>query len=168
LPPVTTDNFAYAAFVYVGDTEEEGRRVGEKLLWFLNTSLKSAPQHSRFMPGTAPPEAAPQVYRDSPRPPNGAGDGGPNLTNAEKGVAPSAQRARGACVIGREEAVASSLSATRQNPPADHGVPRSAASAIQHDRPSGFMSHAEWRRHPPLRQRSPAPPQGRRWRRLKG
>src|SRR5712692_2952810 len=68
LPPVTTDNFAYAAFVYVGDTEEEGRRVGEKLLWFLNTSLKSAPQHSRFMPGTAPPEAAPQIYRDTPRP----------------------------------------------------------------------------------------------------
>ena len=52
LPPVTTDNFAYAAFVYVGDTEEEGRRVGSKLLWFLNTSLKSAPQHSRFLPGT--------------------------------------------------------------------------------------------------------------------
>src|SRR6202521_2420983 len=64
LPPVTTGNFAYAAFVYVGDTEEEGRRVGEKLLWFLNTSLKSAPQHSRFMPGAAPPEAAPQIYRN--------------------------------------------------------------------------------------------------------
>ena len=31
LPPVTTDNFAYAAFVYVGDTEEEGRRVGEQI-----------------------------------------------------------------------------------------------------------------------------------------
>ena len=74
--------------VYVGDTEEEGKRVGSKLLWFLNTSLKSAPQHSRFMPGTAPPEAAPQIYRDAPRPPNGADGGGPNLTNAEKGVAP--------------------------------------------------------------------------------
>jgi alkanesulfonate monooxygenase SsuD/methylene tetrahydromethanopterin reductase-like flavin-dependent oxidoreductase (luciferase family) len=74
LPKVSTDNFAYAAFVYVGDTEEEGLRVGSKLLWFLNTSLKSAPQHSRFMPGTAPPEAAPGIYRSAPRPSsNGAG-----------------------------------------------------------------------------------------------
>jgi alkanesulfonate monooxygenase SsuD/methylene tetrahydromethanopterin reductase-like flavin-dependent oxidoreductase (luciferase family) len=103
LPPVTTDNFAYAAFVYVGDTEAEGRRIGEKLLWFLNTSLKSAPQHSRFMPGTAPPEAAPQIYREAPRA-NGAG---PNLTNAEKGVAPSAQQnARRLMSIGVEEAMA--------------------------------------------------------------
>ena len=110
LPPVSTDNFAYAAFVYVGDTEEEGRRVGEKLLWFLNTSLKSAPQHSRFMPGTAPPEAAPQIYRDSPRG-NGAGSAGPNLTpsltNAEKGVAPSAQQnARRLMSLNAEEAMA--------------------------------------------------------------
>ena len=90
LPPVTTDNFAYAAFVYVGDTDEEGLRVGSKLLWFLNTSLKSAPQHSRFLPGTAPPEAAPQVYRDARA--QWRNGGGPNLTNAEKGVAPSAQQ----------------------------------------------------------------------------
>src|SRR5437867_3644024 len=32
LPKVTTDNFAYAAFVYVGDTDEEGLRVGSKLM----------------------------------------------------------------------------------------------------------------------------------------
>jgi alkanesulfonate monooxygenase SsuD/methylene tetrahydromethanopterin reductase-like flavin-dependent oxidoreductase (luciferase family) len=102
LPPVTTDNFAYAAFVYVGDTEEEGRRVGSKLLWFLNTSLKSAPQHSRFMPGTAPPEAAPGVYRDAPKP-NG---GGANLTNAEKGVASAQQNARRLMSLGVEEAMA--------------------------------------------------------------
>ncbi len=103
LPPVTTDNFAYAAFVYVGDTEEEGKRVGSKLLWFLNTSLKSAPQHSRFMPGTAPPETAPQVWRDQSRG-NGAG---PNLTNAEKGVAPSAQQnARRLMSLTAEEAMA--------------------------------------------------------------
>jgi len=43
LPRVTTDNFAYAAFVYVGDTDEEGLRVGSKLLWFLHTKFKSAP-----------------------------------------------------------------------------------------------------------------------------
>ncbi|MGE5269210.1 MAG: LLM class flavin-dependent oxidoreductase [Thiohalocapsa sp.] len=104
LPPVTTDNFAYAAFVYVGDSEEEGRSIGSKLLWFLNTSLKSAPQHSRFLPGTAPPEMAPQVWRDAPRP---AGSGGPNLTNAEKGVAPSAQQnARRLMSIGLDEAMA--------------------------------------------------------------
>ena len=105
LPPVTTDNFAYAAFVYVGDTEEEGREVGSKLLWFLNTSLKSAPQHSRFLPGVSPPEAAPQVWRDRPRG-NGSG-GAPNLTSAEKGVAPSAQQnARRLMSIGTEEAMA--------------------------------------------------------------
>jgi len=103
LPPVTTDNFAYAAFVYVGDTEEEGRRVGSKLLWFLNTSLKSAPQHSRFLPGAASPEAAPQIWRDRPRP----NRGGPNLTNAEKGVAPSAgQNARRLMSLTTEEAMA--------------------------------------------------------------
>jgi alkanesulfonate monooxygenase SsuD/methylene tetrahydromethanopterin reductase-like flavin-dependent oxidoreductase (luciferase family) len=66
LPPVTTDNFAYAAFVYVGDTDEEGLRVGSKLLWFLHTSLKSAPQYSRFLPGNVPPRFAPQVYRRTP------------------------------------------------------------------------------------------------------
>ena len=63
---MTTDNFAYAAFVYVGDTDEEGLRVGSKLLWFLHTSLKSAPQYSRFLPGNSPPQAAPQLYRTTP------------------------------------------------------------------------------------------------------
>jgi len=63
LPKVTTDNFAYAAFVYVGDTDEEGVHVGSKLLWFLHTSLKSAPQYSRFLPGSSTPQAAPQLYR---------------------------------------------------------------------------------------------------------
>jgi alkanesulfonate monooxygenase SsuD/methylene tetrahydromethanopterin reductase-like flavin-dependent oxidoreductase (luciferase family) len=75
LPKVTTDNFAYAAFVYVGDTDEEGLRVGSKLLWFLHTSLKSAPQYSRFLPGTLPPQFAPQVYRTAPNPPGAAGAG---------------------------------------------------------------------------------------------
>ena len=67
LPKVTTDNFAYAALVYVGDSDEEGRRVGSKLLWFLNTSLKSAPQYSRFLPGSVPPHLTPSVYRTKPR-----------------------------------------------------------------------------------------------------
>jgi alkanesulfonate monooxygenase SsuD/methylene tetrahydromethanopterin reductase-like flavin-dependent oxidoreductase (luciferase family) len=68
LPKVTTDHFAYAAFVYVGDTHEEGVRVGSKLLWFLNTSLKSAPQYAKFLPGATPPELAPSLYRSAPRP----------------------------------------------------------------------------------------------------
>jgi alkanesulfonate monooxygenase SsuD/methylene tetrahydromethanopterin reductase-like flavin-dependent oxidoreductase (luciferase family) len=76
------------------------------LLWFLNTSLKSAPQHSRFMPGTAPPEAAAQIYRDGPKPPNGPDGGGANLTNAEKGVASAQQNARRLMSLGVEEAMA--------------------------------------------------------------
>ncbi len=72
LPKVGTDRFAYAALVYVGDTHEEGVRIGSKLLWFLNTSLKSAPQYARFLPGTVPPQFAPAVYRTAPAP-NGNG-----------------------------------------------------------------------------------------------
>ncbi len=67
LPPSTTERFAYAALLAVGETEDEGLRLGEKLLWFLNTSMKSAPQFGRFLPGAAPPEAAPMIYRSRPR-----------------------------------------------------------------------------------------------------
>src|SRR5262249_30686642 len=35
--------------------------------------LKSAPQYSRFLPGSAPPSAAPQIYRTAPRPGAAAG-----------------------------------------------------------------------------------------------
>jgi alkanesulfonate monooxygenase SsuD/methylene tetrahydromethanopterin reductase-like flavin-dependent oxidoreductase (luciferase family) len=68
LPAPGSDRFAYAALTYVGDSDEEGLRVGSKLLWFLNTSLKQAPQMSRFLPGRMPPEAAAQNYRTRPRP----------------------------------------------------------------------------------------------------
>ena len=88
LPKVTTDNFAYAALVYVGDTEEEGIEVGSKLLWFLNTSLKSAPQFNKFLPGAAPPAAAPDLYRTQPRV-----EAGLTLKDAEKGVAPASRNA---------------------------------------------------------------------------
>lgn len=101
LPKVTTDNFAYAALVYVGDTEEEGREVGSKLLWFLNTSLKSAPQYSKFLPGTVPPQFAPGVYRTAPRP----APADANLVNAEKGVTPASQNARKLMSITTEEAM---------------------------------------------------------------
>ena len=67
LPPSTTERFSYAALVAVGETEEEGLRLGEKLLWFLNTSMKSAPQFGKFLPGAAPPEAAPMIYRTKPQ-----------------------------------------------------------------------------------------------------
>jgi alkanesulfonate monooxygenase SsuD/methylene tetrahydromethanopterin reductase-like flavin-dependent oxidoreductase (luciferase family) len=100
LSPVTTENFAYAAFVYVGDTEEEGLAVGGKLLWFLNTSLKSAPQHSRLLPGAVPPERAPANYRTRPR------AAGPNLAGAEKGVASASENARRLMAIDAEGAKA--------------------------------------------------------------
>jgi alkanesulfonate monooxygenase SsuD/methylene tetrahydromethanopterin reductase-like flavin-dependent oxidoreductase (luciferase family) len=60
-----TDKFAYAALCYVGDTDEEGVEVGSKLLWFLNTSLKQAPQMSKFLPGRNPPHLAPGIWRST-------------------------------------------------------------------------------------------------------
>jgi len=105
LPKVTTDNFAYAAFVYVGDTDEEGLRVGSKLLWFLHTSLKSAPQYSKFLPGSAPPAAAPQVYRTAPT----AGSAPATLTNAEKGVPSAGHNAARLRSITAEEAMAQGI-----------------------------------------------------------
>ena len=68
MPAPGTDRFAYAALCYVGDSDEEGLRVGSKTLWFLNTSLKQSPQMSKFLPGRMPPEVAAQNYRTVPRP----------------------------------------------------------------------------------------------------
>ncbi len=93
LPKVTTDHFAYAGFVYVGDTHEEGVRIGSKLLWLLNTSLNSAPQYARFLPGTVPPHFAPQVYRTAPGPSAGARDEAARPANAEKPIASASQNA---------------------------------------------------------------------------
>jgi alkanesulfonate monooxygenase SsuD/methylene tetrahydromethanopterin reductase-like flavin-dependent oxidoreductase (luciferase family) len=87
LPKVATDHFGYAALLYVGDTHEEGVRIGSKLLWFLNTSLKSAPQYSRFLPGATPPEAAPMVYRSEPRPAPASGNGGQRVAPASANAA---------------------------------------------------------------------------------
>ena len=58
-----TDKFAYAVLCGIGDTDEEGLAVGAKTLWFLNTSLKQAPQMSKFLPGRSPPEMAPNIWR---------------------------------------------------------------------------------------------------------
>ena len=68
LPAPGTDRFAYAALCYVGDTDEEGLRVGSKTLWFLNTSLKQSPQMSKLLPGRSPPEVTAQNYRSQPKP----------------------------------------------------------------------------------------------------
>jgi alkanesulfonate monooxygenase SsuD/methylene tetrahydromethanopterin reductase-like flavin-dependent oxidoreductase (luciferase family) len=63
LPAAGTDKFAYAVLCGIGDTDEEGLAVGAKTLWFLNTSLKQAPQMSNFLPGRNPPELAPNIWR---------------------------------------------------------------------------------------------------------
>jgi alkanesulfonate monooxygenase SsuD/methylene tetrahydromethanopterin reductase-like flavin-dependent oxidoreductase (luciferase family) len=63
LPAPGADRFAYMGFTYVGDTDADGVRIGEKALWFLNVGLKSAPQYSRFLPGQVPPQFAPQMFR---------------------------------------------------------------------------------------------------------
>jgi len=68
LPVPGPDRFGHTAFVYTGDTDADGLRVGEKLLWFLNTGLKSAPQYGKFLPGAMKPEQAPGLYRTKPRP----------------------------------------------------------------------------------------------------
>jgi alkanesulfonate monooxygenase SsuD/methylene tetrahydromethanopterin reductase-like flavin-dependent oxidoreductase (luciferase family) len=104
LPKLSTDNFAYSAFVYVGDTDEEGLKGGEKLLWFLHTSLKSAPQYSRFLPGAMPPEVMAQNYRTKPK-----ADGESGLAGAEKGRTSSAQNAQRLVSVTAEEAVAQGI-----------------------------------------------------------
>ena len=57
------DRFSYMAFCYVGDTDEEAFRIGQKIPWFLTVSIKSAPQMSKFMPGQLPPELTPGAWR---------------------------------------------------------------------------------------------------------
>jgi alkanesulfonate monooxygenase SsuD/methylene tetrahydromethanopterin reductase-like flavin-dependent oxidoreductase (luciferase family) len=108
LPRVSTDHFAYAALGYVGDTHEEGIRIGSKLLWFLNTSLKSAPQYSKFLPGAVPPHLAPQVYRTAPQPaaqPSGSGGNGAGAANAGNRVASASQNASALIGITAEQAM---------------------------------------------------------------
>ena len=63
LPAPGEDRFSYMAFCYVGDTDEEAYRVGQKIPWFLTVSIKSAPQMSKFMPGQIPPEMTPAAWR---------------------------------------------------------------------------------------------------------
>ena len=87
------DRFGHTAFVYTGDTDEEGVRVGSKLLWFLNTALRSAPQYSKFLPGAVPAALAPALYTTKPRP----------------GVPAAARPAAGLIGITAEQAMAKGL-----------------------------------------------------------
>ena len=61
--PPGEDRFSYMAFCYVGDTDEEALRVGQKIPWFLTVSMKSQPQMSKFQPGQIAPEMAPAAWR---------------------------------------------------------------------------------------------------------
>jgi hypothetical protein len=74
LPPPGEDRFSYMAFCYVGDTDEEAFRIGQKIPWFLTVSIKSAPQFAKFQPGAIAPEMAPAAWRTGasrrPRPTN--------------------------------------------------------------------------------------------------
>jgi len=63
LPEPGEDRFSYMAFCYVGDTDEEALRIGQKIPWFLTVSIKSAPQMSKFQPGQLPPELTPAAWR---------------------------------------------------------------------------------------------------------
>jgi alkanesulfonate monooxygenase SsuD/methylene tetrahydromethanopterin reductase-like flavin-dependent oxidoreductase (luciferase family) len=63
LPAPGEDRFSYMAFCYVGDTDEEAYRIGQKIPWFLTVSIKSAPQMSKFQPGQIAPEMAPASWR---------------------------------------------------------------------------------------------------------
>ena len=93
LPAPGPDRFGHTAFVYTGDTDEEGVRVGSKLLWFLNTALRSAPQYSKFLPGAVPAALAPALYTTKPRP----------------GVPAAARPAAGLIGITAEQAMAKGL-----------------------------------------------------------
>jgi alkanesulfonate monooxygenase SsuD/methylene tetrahydromethanopterin reductase-like flavin-dependent oxidoreductase (luciferase family) len=63
LPSPGEDRFSYLGFCYVGDTDEEALRIGQKIAWFVTTSLQQAPQYSRFLPGQIAPELAPKAWR---------------------------------------------------------------------------------------------------------
>ena len=93
LPAPGPDRFGHTAFVYTADTDEDGVRVGSKLLWFLNTALRSAPQYGKLLPGAIPAALAPALYSTKPRP----------------GVPAAARPAAGLIGITAEQAMAKGL-----------------------------------------------------------
>src|SRR5918997_361801 len=62
LPPAGEDRFAYLGFCFVGDTDEEALRIGQKIAWFVTVSLKASPQYNKLLPGQVPPELAPRAW----------------------------------------------------------------------------------------------------------
>ena len=83
-----------------------------QLLWFLNTSLKSAPQYARFLPGAVPPQFAPQIYRTAPQPPaqfSGSGGNGAPSANTTPPVASAGRNAAALIGLNAEQAMARGL-----------------------------------------------------------
>ena len=132
LPAPGADRFGHTAFVYTGDTDEEGVRVGSKLLWFLNTGLRSAPQYGKFLPGAIRPELAPALYTTKPRP------GVPAVARPAAGligITAEQAMAKGLMFAGDPDSVFRQIVAHRkQVGPYEHLVLASR---------SGFMTHAE-------------------------
>lgn len=140
MPKASTDLFGYAAFVAVGDTDEEGMRLGTKLLWFLNTSLKQSPQYGRFLPGTAPPHAAPSIYRNKPRAQPAGGNANEVASSSRNaltliGITAEEAMKRGILFAGSPESVAKQISDF-------HEFVGGFNHLVMIGR-SGFMTHAE-------------------------
>jgi alkanesulfonate monooxygenase SsuD/methylene tetrahydromethanopterin reductase-like flavin-dependent oxidoreductase (luciferase family) len=132
LPAPGPDRFGHTAFVYTGDTDEEGVRVGSKLLWFLNTGLRSAPQYGKLLPGAIRPELAPALYTTKPRP------GVPAVARPAAGligITAEQAMAKGLMFAGDPDSVYRQIREYRERVgPFEHLVLASR---------SGFMTHAE-------------------------
>jgi alkanesulfonate monooxygenase SsuD/methylene tetrahydromethanopterin reductase-like flavin-dependent oxidoreductase (luciferase family) len=132
LPEPGPDRFGHTAFVYTGDTDEEGVRVGSKLLWFLNTALRSAPQYGKLLPGAVPAALAPALYTTKPRP------GVPAAARPAAGligITAEQAMAKGLMFAGNPDSVYRQICAYRERVgPFEHLVLASR---------SGFMTHAE-------------------------
>ena len=132
LPEPGPDRFGHTAFVYTGDTDEEGVRVGSKLLWFLNTALRSAPQYGQLLPGAVPAALAPALYTTKPRP------GVPAAARPAAGligITAEQAMAKGLMFAGNPDSVYRQICEYRERVgPFEHLVLASR---------SGFMTHAE-------------------------
>jgi len=132
LPEPGPDRFGHTAFVYTGDTDEEGVRVGSKLLWFLNTALRSAPQYGKLLPGAVPSALAPALYTTKPRP------GVPAAARPAAGligITAEQAMAKGLMFAGNPDSVYRQICEYRERVgPFEHLVLASR---------SGFMTHAE-------------------------
>ena len=110
LPPVTTDNFAYAALVYVGDTEEEGiaGRQQAAVVPQHQPEIGAAIRQIPARHGAAAIRAANLPHAAQGRRENG-------LANAEKGVAPASQNAARLISMTPEQAMARGHPVRRQS-----------------------------------------------------